>query len=130
MFCPQCHVDYRDGSTVCPNCNLALVVEAPYLTKDANQRLGYDSDDERMRGWRLIWIAWGFNLAEALLIPWEGLYVSLRMLGLVGGAILTVMGCAKVAKAKGYSEGLGALGCLGVIGLIILVVLPTKEPKD
>lgn len=38
-----------------------------------------------------------------------------------------VPGRVRLAEAKGYLEGIGALGLLWVVGLLVLIVVPTKR---
>jgi hypothetical protein len=44
MYCPKCRNEYRDGFTLCNDCNTALIAELP----DAEQQIKTDPDEQML----------------------------------------------------------------------------------
>jgi hypothetical protein len=132
MFCPTCSVDYRDGSTICPTCQVALVNEAPYLARIDERERALERETwerDRSRGWLtiIVSIVGSLGFIYVALARASGSMMAIFLTAAFTCYVLYIVGCCNVARGKGYSPALGLIGLFGVFGIIVLAVMPQKK---
>ncbi len=65
--------------------------------------------------------AWGPSLP----IPRQ-LIAILFICAFVGGLVLSLWGCAQIARARGYSLAFGVLGILSLVGMVAVLLFPDR----